>query len=76
MERDPQRRIAVDQHGRIVLSDRELVDLEALFAQSSAGAGTNQQCSNMQDCNATTNNYCTNYNACLGRNGLCRGMEF
>lgn len=63
--------LTFDAHGRAVLNDDQLAQLEVDFVHSSAGAATNNICSNHGDCNGTTNIDCNNSTQCGGTNRKC-----
>lgn len=57
--------ITLDAHGRVVLTDSQLADLEASFVPT-AGGSTNGACRNFEDCTDSSNVGCLNDGDCTG----------
>lgn len=62
-------RIEVGVDGRVVLGDDDLIALEGMYSEVSAGGddmsqALNDQCINPGDCTNTTNKGCTNNGTC------------
>jgi hypothetical protein len=72
--------ITVDEHGKVVLSDADLIEIEATAALSAGGddpetintycSGNNASCLNKVQCRDTHNNRCTNWNTCPLDDGI------
>lgn len=63
--------ITIDPSGRVVLSDAELIDLEATASNFAGGNGTNSTCDgnnagchNTVDCSGSSNLSCRNSGTC------------
>ena len=62
-------RIEVGVDGRVVLGDKDLIALEGMYSEVSAGGddmnqSLNDQCINPGDCTNTSNSGCTNNGTC------------
>jgi hypothetical protein len=62
----------IDSYGRVVLSDREVEQLE-IDEWSFAGGSLNGGCRNVEDCTASSNTGCFNQTHCDGskNGGIC-----
>lgn len=68
--------ISTDEHGRVVLSDDQLREIESSFVPVGGGNTSNQTCTNERACDGSYNTGCTNILRCNGAsNSGCAPKE-
>jgi hypothetical protein len=56
--------ISTDSHGRVVLGDDALLEIEKSFTIATGGGSSNNSCTNDTDCAGSTNTSCSNHHNC------------